>query len=368
MTYDPLLFPRVGSRLRGILSVVSIVWLTAVAGAQSPTTATVEASPTVALVNGDAITLADQEAMADRFVYEQLRYLGPAVANIPEEQLGQLRAQAKQEALQQLINVQLVRQAKDRANLKVGDEETEKIRAGRNELLKQHDMTYEQYLVQVGKTEQDDIKEIGEQLQIKLLLESRTGAIEPSDEQVRAYYEQNQEGFTQPPAIRTSHILIKFPGNPRDPGYVPPGDDVKAGLKKQAEAVLAMVEGGADFAETAKTHSQGPRAPNGGDLDFNPRGQMVPEYDNVAWAMKVGEISDIVETVFGYHIIKVTDTREGTVQPFEEVGDSIRQQMTQERFAAALTNLLEQLRKDAKIEIVGAAAPAAPPVSIPSTP
>ena len=115
-----------------------------------------------------------------------------------------------------------------------------------------------------------------------------------------ALLQRQQQQYSTPEQVRASHILLKTEGK----------DD--AAVKKQAEELLAKVKAGADFAELAKKYSEDEASKaKGGDLDFFRKGQMVPEFDKAAFAMKPGEISDLVKTQFGYHIIKVVDKKAG---------------------------------------------------------
>jgi peptidyl-prolyl cis-trans isomerase C len=325
----------------------------------------------IATVNGEPITAGERDEMTDQIVYQQLRAFGANIAQLPEDQVRQLRMMAKSQALDHLVNLHLVMQAKEKAGIEIPAEIVEQHKQRQTEMIQERlGMSYEQYLVQTGKTEAQATGELVDQLKIEKLLEARTGELEPTDEQERAYYEQNKEKMTEPAQLRTSHILIKFPGDPQDPAHQPPSDEAKAMLHKQAEEVLAMVKAGGDFAELAKKYSGCPSAPRGGDLDFSKRGAMVDEYDKAAWAMDVNQVGDeVVETVFGYHIIKVTDKKEGGVPAFEQVSQEIHNTMTSQRFQDAMESLLEELRKSAKIELKQSAqaAPAAgmmPPAPI----
>src|SRR4029079_13954738 len=118
----------------------------------------------------------------------------------------------------------------------------------------------------------------------------------------------NIQQYSTPEQVRASHILLKTEGK----------DD--AAVKKQAEDLLAQLKKGADFAELAKKNSQDEgSAVKGGDLDFFGKGAMVPEFDKVAFALQPGQISDLVKSQYGYHIIKVTDRRAATTKSLADV-------------------------------------------------
>jgi peptidyl-prolyl cis-trans isomerase D len=141
-----------------------------------------------------------------------------------------------------------------------------------------------------------------------------------SPQDAERYYNQNVEQYSTPEQIRASHILLKTEGKD------------EATVRKRAEEVLARVRAGEDFATLAREYSEDEASKDrGGDLDFFPRGRMVPEFDQVAFSMQPGITSDLVKTQYGFHIIKVTDRRAPTQRPFEEVKDQIVEQLKFER-------------------------------------
>ena len=154
-----------------------------------------------------------------------------------------------------------------------------------------------------------------------------------TEDDLRKYYDENASRYGVPEERRASHILIKA-----DRGA--PAEE-RAKAKAKAEELLAQVrKNPASFAEVAKKNSQDEgSAVNGGDLDFFGRGAMVKEFDAAVYAMKPGEISNLVETDFGFHIIQLTGTRGGEKKPFEavraEVENEVRKQLAQRRYAEA---------------------------------
>src|SRR5690606_34714522 len=155
---------------------------------------------------------------------------------------------------------------------------------------------------------------IGERRAIKYVLVDiepirQKTVVEPAD--VERYYRENEAQFTTPEQVRASHILFSTEG--RD----------EAEVRKRAEAVLAQVKAGRDFAALARQHSDDPSKAQGGDLDYFGRGRMVKEFEDVAFSLDVGATSDLVRTPFGFHIIKVTDRKPETKQPLEQVRQQI---------------------------------------------
>jgi peptidyl-prolyl cis-trans isomerase D len=150
-------------------------------------------------------------------------------------------------------------------------------------------------------------------------------------------YNDNIAQFTSPEQVRASHILLKTEGKD------------EAAVKAKAEALLAEAKAGADFADLARKNSEDDsNAKNGGDLDYFGRGRMVPEFDTAAFAMEPGQISDLVKTQFGYHIIKLTDKKPGTTRPLDEVRQQLTDQVQSERAQAMATDLAQRLEAQIK--------------------
>jgi peptidyl-prolyl cis-trans isomerase C len=166
----------------------------------------------------------------------------------------------------------------------------------------------------------------------------------PTDVQIRDFYDKNPDKFKQDESVRASHILFRVDEKATDAE--------KKKVHAQAEAVLKQAKSGADFAELAKKHSADGSAAQGGDLNFFTHGQMVPAFDQAAFALQPGQISDIVTTQFGYHIIKVTERKPASTVAFDgvkqRIGEYLAQQQKQQRAEA----FVEGLKKKAKIEVL----------------
>jgi peptidyl-prolyl cis-trans isomerase D len=142
-----------------------------------------------------------------------------------------------------------------------------------------------------------------------------------SDEEVESYYEENIDMFQEERQVKARHILFKV--DPEAP------EEEKEKVKERALSVLEKARAGEDFADLAKEYSEGPNSAQGGDLGYFPRGQMVKAFDDAAFGMKKGEISDLVKTQFGYHIIKVEDIKEAGTKALAEVQEEIRNRLLQ---------------------------------------
>jgi peptidyl-prolyl cis-trans isomerase C len=166
----------------------------------------------------------------------------------------------------------------------------------------------------------------------------------PTDAQVREFYDKNPDKFKQDEAIRASHILI--------PADEKADDATKKKARAEIDDVLKQLKGGADFAELAKKYSKDGSAAQGGDLNFFPKGQMVPAFDQAAWALKPGEISAVVTTPFGYHIIRLTEHRPASTVPFDQVSERIKEYLTQQQKQGRAQAFIELLKQKAKIEVL----------------
>jgi len=146
------------------------------------------------------------------------------------------------------------------------------------------------------------------------------GGISVTEKEIESFYEYNNEAYSQPKQVKARHILFML------------GEDAlkeaEDKVKKVAKEVLAKARQGEDFANLAKEHSEGPTKSKGGDLGYFKRGQMAPPFEEAAFKLKKDEISDLVRTQFGYHIIKVEDIKEASTKSLEEVRDEIVEALT----------------------------------------
>ena len=171
----------------------------------------------------------------------------------------------------------------------------------------------------------------------RLLEEAGRVALPPTDEAVRAFYQEHQEEFTLPERVHAGHIVKHV--TPCKPPEV-----AEAALRQ----VHAQLQAGADFAELAAQHSDCPD--NGGDLGWFARGQMVEEFEKAVFAMKPGQVSDIFATRYGFHIVKVFDVRPAGVAGLSEAEGPIRARLEAEARNAAIEAYLDGLREKAKVE------------------
>jgi parvulin-like peptidyl-prolyl isomerase len=174
------------------------------------------------------------------------------------------------------------------------------------------------------------------------LVETRiVPGIEISDQDVKAYYEENPGLFMRADKIHCRHILFVV-----DPDA---DDETREKARKKAELAHARALSGENFAALAVELSEGPNAATGGDLGFTARGQMVESFDDAVWALEPGEISEVVESRLGYHVIKVEEIVPGETIPLEEVRQPVTEMMRQQRIGMALAEHVAKLRDTAVI-------------------
>lgn len=165
------------------------------------------------------------------------------------------------------------------------------------------------------------------------------------DKEIGEFYQKNPDRFQEPEAVHAAHILIR----------VPEKADEATKNKARADAGKALSElkrKGADFAAVAKKYSQDASAVNGGDLGFVAKGQTVPAFEQAAFALQPGQVSAVVESPFGFHIIKVMEHRDGRKVPLEEVKAQVGQFLTQEQMQEKTNAYVEKLKAKGKVDIL----------------
>jgi peptidyl-prolyl cis-trans isomerase C len=183
-------------------------------------------------------------------------------------------------------------------------------------------------------------------LEVSKVIEAEVASkVAVQDAEVSTFYQQNLERFKQGDTVHASHILFGVPQDALAPQ--------KADAKARAQAALKAIKGGADFATIAREQSQDQgSAQNGGDLGFFPKGQMNPQFEDAAFKLKAGAVSPVVETPFGFHVIKVHEKRGPRTAPLPEVAGQIKDFLMQGQREQKLEQFVEQVKSKAKIEIL----------------
>lgn len=209
------------------------------------------------------------------------------------------------------------------------------------------DEAYSQYLKDHGVDEAFIKDHLKKNLSYRNFSTNALESIEVSDDEAKAYYDEHIADYTRN-EVRASHILIST----LDENNEPLPDDKKAEKLELAKEVLKKAQSGEDFAKLAKEYSDDTvSAAEGGDLDYFAQGVMVPEFNDKAFSMEIGEISDIVESQFGYHIIYLTD-KINEVESFDGVKSAIKDSIKSTKFDEQMKELSEKTKIAINKELV----------------
>jgi len=169
--------------------------------------------------------------------------------------------------------------------------------------------------------------------------------IQVTEDEIKKFYDSNPQYFNQPPQVRASHILVQVPKDA--------DDKVKAEKKVIIDKARERVVNGEDFAKVASEVSEDPGSKGqGGDLGFFGHGQMVKPFEESAFGLKSNEVSEVVTTPFGYHVIKQTESRPASTAALDQEKEKIEKFLTQKEVQEGVMAYVETLKKDAKIEVL----------------
>ena len=319
----------------------------------APETAPPPLAPDAVAVDVNGVSILEGDVRTRAMAILQERFRGAAPAGADMEQLVQM---LRPQILDAMIDEELLDQDADRADLAVSDEaylqdiqqriaaylvQTGLSQAEFEQQIREfEDASFEEFCQR--RSQDEEFRRIVRHEQLVRQRYPEQVAITP--EEVTARYERDKEAvYTQEAKVRASHILVLTESATTD--------EAKAAARAKAEDLRAKaVAEGADFAALAREHSECPSAPQGGDLDFFPReGAMVEPFAAAAFALPVGGTSEVVETQFGYHVIRVTDRKEARVVSLEEATPIVRAELVGEKTAAAREELVAALRTSAEI-------------------
>lgn len=289
---------------------------------------------TVAIVNGEVITQADfDKAMNSAYLRLSRMSKRPSPSHLQEIRKG---------ILETLIGRELLLQESEKKGVTVSEKEIEaKIEDMKGRLPGEEE--FKKTLAQMGVSEAMLRSRIKEGLTVQKIIEQEVGAgIIIHDTDAEKFYNQNKDSFKEHEKLHVSHILINV-----DPKA---DKDKKKEARKKIEQVQKKLKEGGDFAILAKEFSDCPSASEGGDIGFFVPGDTVKPFEDAAMALKPGEISDIVETDFGYHIIKLMERVPETIMSFEQAKDEIKKYLKDQQIKKKTNSYIEKLKKTAKIE------------------
>lgn len=280
-----------------------------------------------ASVNGVPIKLDDLAPQVEADLNKYKKY---AIRRQDHDLLKALRKQA----LEKLITVELLYQEASKIEIKDLDK---RVADRLNELKEQHG-------AKEDFDEQKMRKILTKQIRIdEYLVRNKLKDSTVPESDIKAYYEKHKESFQRRESVRTRHILVSVAEDATA--------EEKAAAHNKIEEARKLILDGKPFADIAKSYSDCNSAPNGGELGYQERGYMPKAFDNVAFSLETGKLSDIIETEFGYHILEVIDHKSAGIQPYDEVKDFIGKYLKIEHGKKAMNDYLSALRKKAKIDI-----------------
>jgi len=307
----------------------------------------------VVTINGQTVTRGQVDQAVDR----QMKMAGAQMGNLPPAYLEQFKKQISQRILDSLVGETLLDQQVKAAHIEVT--EAEALASITERGAQQNPPITVERLQQMVESQGGNFDEFKTQYRTGLarqkFMETQwAGKIDVNDADAQAYYEGHPNDFVKPEMVRASHILISPDPNAADP------NEAKAAAKAKAEVLLVQVKDGGDFAELAKANSSCLSKAQGGDLGTFGRGKMVKPFEDAAFALKQGEVSGVVETQFGYHIIKVTEHTDTQTVPLEEAKAGIIQRLSGQKKNQAVQEYLQSLKDKATIVYAPGFEPPAP--------
>ncbi len=291
----------------------------------------------IVTVNGNKLTYADAMKTIKRILKAQ----GTSTGKL-ESQARQIATNALPQIVEQFISTTLLKAEATKRGFTATASDIDD--AVNNIVARLPDsMTFADILEKQGLSLEEARKEIAEGLTINKLIEEVTKDIVVDEDAVVKFYEENAPRFERPEQVEASHILIKVDNTD--------GANAKADAKAKAESIRRRILQGEDFSELAKAHSDCPSRTQGGNLGLFGRGQMVKPFEEAAFTLNKNEISDVVETEYGYHIIKVTDKKPAGKTPLSEVREQIEKQFLDEKKMETVQKLIDLLKSKADIYV-----------------
>jgi peptidyl-prolyl cis-trans isomerase SurA len=319
--------------LKKVLSIFGVILISSF-GSISSSEAIVDRI--VAIVNQEIITLSEVE-----------KWIDPLQKEIQTEDHLERRKRVRelrQKVLERLIEEKLIDHEAKRLGIKVASKEVEAA----IEDIKQHNAftqeDFEKALVKEGLTFEAFKKQIAKRLQsTKLVNFSVKVEVKAEEKNLRDFYQKNIERYQSKESYRPAHILFAIPKEATS-------EDIRE-IRKKCQKVLDKIKGGEDFGEMALLYSEDASSKDRGDLGFFKNGELLPAFEKEALRLQVGEVSGIVRTDFGFHIIKLIDRRGGGPLPFEEVMEKVKADYFEKEMEKAFRQFLTTLREKSVIEI-----------------
>jgi len=295
---------------------------------------------------GDAVRVNDETISYQRFqgFYVEYRNSKGVQVGARGDQLELLK-RLRIEAMDLMIEQELVKQAAENEGIAGDPAEVDKQIAELRDVF-DTDAQFRMKLEADGYTEETYRRHVQRMAAAKVYLDRiRADASDVRDSEVEQFYEENEDRLTLPEQVRVRHILLT---------WKPMGtQDDRAAIREQMEPILERARAGEDFAALAREFSEDSATKgNGGDTGFFYRGTMVPAFEQAAFALQPGEVSDPVDTVFGVHIIKLEERQEARLLPLDEVREQLQDYVREEKMEAAVGAKVDELRAAADVQVL----------------
>jgi peptidyl-prolyl cis-trans isomerase SurA len=291
----------------------------------------------VAVVNGDIIILSELRQISRDYM-ERMKEQFKIDAGDDQFREAELRI------LDQLIDEKLVDQEADRLAVTISDKEVDMAVREMQNRNRLNDEQFAAVLVEEGLTLQKYREQLkGQMKKVRLIDQEIKSRIQVSKDEIDAYYEKHADDFNAEPEVRIQQIRLIIPPES--------GEGEINRIQAQAESILSKIKGGEDFTSLVGLYSQDPSASAGGDMGIFKRGELLPAIDEYAFSMKPGEVSPVIRTEGGFHIIKVLGRREPAALSDEERRAEVKDVLFNQKAEELYKEWIARLRKKAYIEV-----------------
>lgn len=308
-----------------IIYLLTLVFLAGLTGGCS------QGSQAVVEVNGEKITRSDLDKRLEPMKKMYETQFG---MDFSKEEAKETLKKLEKGVLDQMIGEKLVLQEAEKRKIEVDKKEIDQ----QIDILVKNRFPSRKDFDEFMKKQNFSLVDLESELKSQIIAERLAeqvmegSKIEVGTKEAEEYFKTHQDQYNVPELVRARHILVKD--------------------KKQADEVLEQLNAGKDFAELAKTYSEDPGSKGqGGDLGYFSKGQMVPSFEKTAFSLQIGEISSIIQTDYGYHIIKLEDHKKEQRFQFEQVREEVNKDLAENKKKETWLKFLESLRSQAKIKI-----------------
>jgi peptidyl-prolyl cis-trans isomerase C len=294
----------------------------------------------IAKVNGKSIPVKELDLELNKIMASYQN-------SVPKDQLPLLRSKLRDQAVENLINRELLYQEACRQDIQPSPAE---IKAELDKIISRFPSPedFEKQVSKLGLSRDAILEDIERQLKLHMVMKNAVSEkdVSVTEQEIETYYKENQKSFHVQEHIKASHILFKFDSQD--------SEETKNQKRLELAGLQGKIQQGEDFASLAEKHSDCPSSKQGGDLGYFDRGKMAKPFEDAAFSLGKNEVSEIVETKFGYHLIKKLDQIDARTVPLKEIKDKLSTHLKNQKENQALDSYLEKLRKGATIEYAAA--------------